>query len=152
MSIHRPLDNMEDHHVQQAQNEQERAGRVTANGSGAVWIGDLTSGSRKQSLIEAVLTVPQDSLYGETNLLRFELLYQCTSTHREVRVPGTVTVNIGNNGSRVPRVLVADEMQQLEPRQQEFRRLIQAGSQSEALEVQRDIMRHLERLEDSDEQ
>jgi Mg-chelatase subunit ChlD len=116
-AIHRPLDDtefqVEDLRASVDQNASEEAADVgmLSSGRGTVWIGDLISGGRKQSLIEAVLSLPEsmDEVLSY-DMLSYELVYECTRTRREIRMAGSVTVSVGNDGSRVPRVFVADGM------------------------------------------
>jgi Mg-chelatase subunit ChlD len=151
--IHRPLADS-DASARHDTDGQQAAESVSL-GTGNVWIGDLTSGSQKQSLIEASLTVPEDVGAGDLEMLSYELSYRCSSSHEIKRVTGVVSANIDLTtglGERVPRVLVADEMQQLEPRMREFRELVQDGRRREALTLQSEIIQRLEAIQASDDQ
>jgi len=63
---------------------------------------------------------------------------------------GVVTVLVGNSGAEAPQVHVADALQQLAPRQDEFSVLMAAGYLEEALALQRDVIETLEGVEDLD--
>lgn len=153
-SIHRSLEG-DDHgelETRPAQGPGDVAAGVGAGSGGEVWIGDLRSGSRKQSLIEISLSAPDGAQDGELiPVVTFELRYMSTSSNQEIRVPGVVTAAVGSDGADVPRVLVADEMQRLDPQQHEFRRLIQAGARHDAMQLQRNVIARLEVLQEMDE-
>jgi len=118
---------------------------------GTVWVGDLQVGGHKQQLVEAYLKMPHHMPDGEeVTLLRYELRFQCPSSGQEMRVPGIVTIFVGSSGTRSPQVQVADVMQQLEPRQEEFTRLMEEGSRDEALTLQRQVIQELEVVQELD--
>lgn len=126
--------------------------QVIQSGVGTTFVGDLRAGSHKQQLVEVRLNIPFAASAGEEiELLRYELRCRCPTSGNETRVPGTVTVLVGDAGTRRPQVHVADVIKQLEPRQQEFAQLMEDGEREEAVALQHQVIQELEVVRDLDD-
>jgi len=121
--------------------------------AGTVWVGDLQVRGHKQQLIEARLNIPGGALEGqEVTMLQYELRFHCPSSGTEMRIPGFVTIRIGESGVRASQVQVADVLQQVQPRQEEFALLMEDGQREEALLLQRQVIQELEDIQELDTQ
>jgi Mg-chelatase subunit ChlD len=136
LRVHRPADD-----------ESSRGDLPGGSSGNMVWIGDLRSGSYKQSLIECSLHVPDSAQDGDlVGLVQFEMRYKSAARLEEACATGVVHVLVGNDGAEVSVVKVADAMIRIGSRQEELRRLIQSGAQSDAHRVRDSIFQDLEAL------
>eukprot|EP01062_Namystynia_karyoxenos_P056187 TRINITY_DN47152_c0_g1_i1.p1 TRINITY_DN47152_c0_g1~~TRINITY_DN47152_c0_g1_i1.p1 ORF type:complete len:645 (+),score=206.88 TRINITY_DN47152_c0_g1_i1:94-1935(+) len=131
---------------------QDEDGAGTAAGdAGVVRVGDLRAGGHKQLLVVAEVSVPPGTDDGaEVPLLNFELKWKSAEDGSDVVAQGSVAVRVGSASETAPQVRVADTMQRLEGRIEQFVALMEQGDREHGVALQREVIAELEEVEPLD--